>query len=403
MVPFSARSRGHSIAFKALLLSIVVAAASGCFLFKKKKNSGGGSAGNSSALIVRTGILFDRQTDKSTAKLQFKTTRKALCELALYTQDDSIEPLKTNPKTLACSNPSGGLTDITVEIPDIRTDVLYFVSITAWDVNSSKEKGDVLLVKEALDPNNPVTPGVATDGKLTDLIVARLDMPLLSAEVHRHQLPAATDLATLRGKLARAVGCQVGVPTTAAPFRDAAKDITIKNLTTMDLGAGTAGPHSDYPEREAITYGSLNVGVNQWTFSYLLNNSDGKIVSHPVVTIKSIEMASTESASFGPPQLAEAEDPLKIDATKPLKFTWKTVGTLDGSYLTVQVGRPDYSKAIYCVFPAEAGTGSIDAKLLQGLDDGKQVVLAELTTNQLFAKEGWIVSLSDWRSGRIEK
>ena len=153
-----------------------------------------------------------------------------------------------------------------------------------------------------------------------------------------------------------------------------------------------------------MTYPSLNEGAEKWTLSYQLNNKDISVPVRPLSRILNMEMESTEIINFDAPQLAEAVDPLKIDPTKPLKISWTTANNLlELSYVTVQIGRPDYDKSIYCVFPADKRSGEVEPKLLQGLDEGKHVLLAELSSNQVWVKDGWLVTTYDWRSGRIEK
>ncbi len=378
--------------------------AQACFLVPKKKS--GKAGGSSSALVVREGIFLDRTGDGDAARLSFQTKRPAVCELTVYAQDDKSKPSKDAPLILPCSSQDKGRTDLAEKIEGLKTDALYFVVIRAWDAGGKKEAGETVLVKEAPNPASVINPGgdPLADGKLKDLLVARFDVPLKTVEVHHHELPEALDLGAIKGKLTRTVGCQVGVPDRTAPFRDAAKDVAIRNLATKDLAAGTAGTHKDYPERLTLNYGSLNDGLDRWSLLYQLNNKDFMITARPVSRILNMEMESTTIQAFEAPQLAEPADPLKLDATKPLKLSWTTGNNLlDLAYLTVQIGRPEDAKAIYCIFPAEKRSAEVDAKLLQGLEDGKYVVLAELATNQLFAKEGWLVSVYDWRSGRIEK
>jgi hypothetical protein len=388
---------------RVLLFAALLMLTQACFLVPKKKSAKGGGA--AAQLVVREGIFLDRTGDGDAARLSFKTKAPAICELSVYSQDDKTKPTKDDPKIVPCSSPDAGRTDITEKIDGLKTDALYYVVIRAWPVGGKKETGDSVLVKEAPNPASVISPGdPVDDGKLKDLLVARMDLPLKTVEVHHHQLPDALDTAAIKGKLTRTAGCQVGVPDKAAPFRDAVKDIAIKNLATKDLGAGTAGPHKDYPERLSINYGSLNDGLDRWTLMYQLNGKDFQISARPVSRILNMEMESGAVQAFDAPQLAEAADALKLDTSKPLKLSWTTGNNLlDLTYMTIQIGRPDDPKAVYCIFPAEKRSAEVDAKLLQGLEDGKYVVLAELTTNQLFAKEGWLVSTYDWRSGRIEK
>jgi hypothetical protein len=154
-----------------------------------------------------------------------------------------------------------------------------------------------------------------------------------------------------------------------------------------------------------LAYTAVNSGMNQWSLLYLsANKKDVLVPVQPISQILNVEMESASITNFDPPQLGKAAELFKIDASKPLKFAWTTGNNLlDLSYLTVQIGRPDNDKSIYCVFAASKGTAVIEPALLQNLDDGDQVVLVELASNQLWVKDGWLLTVYDWRSGRIEK
>jgi len=393
--------------------ALLAAALPGCFL-KPKKKDGKKNSSAAAGLINREGIVFDRIGDGDVGRFAFKTLRPAICELSLYTKDGVNEPTAQKPKIVPCSNRTEAKADFVERLEGLRTDSLYFVKILAWEPGGSKEAGDVQVVEEPSGATpTPPSPGaspsppstVQPDGKYTSIYVARLDVPLKAAEVHRHQLPEATELAAIKTKLNRQTGCVTGAPPKTAPFREAAKDLGIKGLTTRDFAAGTAVPHPFYAnERVTFTYRGVNDGLDKWTLIYASGNADKLITARPIAKIANMEMESAEVYAFEAPQLAEAVDPLKLDLTKPLKVSWTTGSSLlEQSYMTVQIGRPDYEKSIYCVFEAKKLTASIDAKLLAGLEEGRHVVLVELASNQFWAKDGWLVTSYDWRSGRIER
>src|SRR5690606_19848901 len=102
--------------------------------------------------------------------------------------------------------------------------------------------------------------------------------------------------------------------------------------------------------------------------------------------------------------LAEAADPLKVDPTKPLKLNWTTGSSLlENTYITVQIGRGDNPKSVYCAFSAAKRTADIPADVIEKLDDGRHVVHVEMIANQIWLRDSWVITTHDWRSGRIEK
>ncbi len=393
---------------RALAIALILPLTSGCFLKPKKKS--GKKSSSASGLIQHESIFMDRIGDGDSARLTFKTGSAAQCEMAFFSQEPNGTPTKEAPTVIACAQAEAH-TDFVEELPGLKTDTLYYVQLTAWESGSTKENGDVVTIKETPNNSSIITPGgEGSDGLFRDLMVARLDVPLGVAEVHRYSFAEAVDVPTIKTKLTRKVGCQQGVPDKDAPFREAAGDVAISGLVTRDFAAGSATAHPDYPGRLQLSYPSLNEGVAKWTLLYQLNGKDINVPIRPIRTIVNMEMESGDAESdgtiinFEKPQLAEAVDPLKIDPKKPLRFSWTTENQpQETTYMTIQIGRPDYDKSIYCVFPADKLSAEVDAKFLQNLDDGKQVVLAEMASNQLWVKDGWLVTIYDWRSGRIEK
>lgn len=387
---------------RALAFALLLPLVSGCFL-KPKKKAGNKSSG-ASEIIARDSIFMDRIGDGDSARMSFKTKLAAQCEMAFYSQEPSGQPTREQPKVVPCKA-GPAREEFVEELPELKTDTLYYVLLKAWKDGDTVEKADVVTVKETPNSASIITPGgEGEEGLFRDLMIARFDIPLGVAEVHRHTLPTPTDIPTIKTKLTRKLGCQQGIPDKDAPFREAADSIAINGLTTRDFAAGTATAHPDHKNRLQLTFPSLNKGVKKWSLLYQLNGKDILVPVRPIRRIVNMEMESTDITNFEEPQLAEAVDPLKIDPTKPLKFRWTTENTpQETAYMTVQIGRPDYDKAIYCVFPADKLSAEIEPQFLQNLDDGKQVVLAEMASNQLWVRDGWLVTLYDWRSGRIEK
>ena len=405
------------------LILCLLFAAPGCFLSKKK--AGGPAA--ASTLIVANSVFIDRLGLGDSARVQFKTTANTVCELAFSPQDEKNPAAPAAPAVVPCSDQGQPRTAFIEKLEGLRTDTLYFVTISVWVPPATKAQAQRFTVRET--PDNPSivsgggsgsggagtsssgtggaggAGGASSGGAFNELLVARLDIPLKSAEVHRHVPAAPVDTATIKAKLTRKLGCQQGVPAADAPFRDANADIGIKNLITRDFATATAQASPDHPERLQLAYTAVNTGMNQWSLLYLsANKKDVLVPVQPISQILNVEMESANITNFDPPQLGKAADLFKIDASKPLKFAWTTGNNLlELSYMSIQIGRPDNDKSIYCVFAASKGVGVIEPALLQNLDDGDQVVLVELASNQFWVKDGWLLTVYDWRSGRIEK
>ena len=372
----------------------------GCFLKPKKKSSKKG-AGNE--LVDKGSIFMDRVGDGDSALLQFKTFRTAKCKLEFYSQDSSSTPTREKPGTVDCANQDAGKVEFAEKIPGLTTDNLYFVVIVIWDAAAEATTAQRLTIKETANTDTVITDG-GEDLKLTTVSVARLNVPLKVGEFHRYKFDTPIDVSGLKQTLAMNLGCKAGVPTEAPTLSKSNTEMPIANLATRDFAAGTSGKHPEYPERLQITYSGVNELMEKWTLIYTEADKDHSVTARPVSRIINLEMQSDTAMAFGEPQLAEAADPLKIVAQQPLKLTW-TVGAtlLENTYMTVQIGRAEDPKAIYCAFPAAKRSAEVPADLLAGLEDGRHVVLVEMIANQIWLKDSWVITTYDWRSGRIEK
>ena len=372
----------------------------GCFL-KPKKKSSKKAAGNE--LVDKGSVFMDRVGDGDSALLQFKTYRTAKCKLEFYSQDGSSTPTREKPGTVDCANTDAGKVEFAEKISGLATDNLYFVVIVIWESGAEATTAQRLTIKETANTDTVITDG-GEDLKLTTVSVARLNVPLKVGEFHRYKFDSPVDVAGLKQSLTMNSGCKVGVPTEAPTLSKSNTEMPIANLATRDFAAGTSAKHPEYPERLQITYSGVNELMEKWTLLYTEDGKDHSITARPVSRILNLEMQSDEAMAFGEPQLAEAADPLKIAAQQPLKLTW-TVGAtlLENTYMTIQIGRSEDPKAIYCAFPASKRSAEIPANLLAGLEDGRHVVLVEMIANQIWLKDSWVITTYDWRSGRIEK
>jgi hypothetical protein len=372
----------------------------GCLLGSKKSSRKRGA----SELIERDSIFLDRIAEGAAGRLQFKTNRAALCELAYYSQEANGTPPRDNPIKIPCSSPDKPRQEFTERLENLALNTLYFVVITAWDPSSDKKFSDVVTVREG-PSNSPSKDSTSSpDGNIREIFVGRLDLPLKVAEFHRHNLSKPTPMADFKQSLIRPEGCVTGVPGDLIPYREAAPNIGISNLASRDLASASAIPHKDYPDRLTMQFASINVGMDKWSLLYQANGRDLLVPARPIAAFASVIMSSGATYNFDNPQLTESSDPFRLDSSQSLKFSWTSSSQLtSASYVTVQVGRPNFPKSIFCTFSSEKKTGSIEPSLLSNLSPDKYVVSVSLITNLFLARENWLITTQDWRSGRIEK
>jgi hypothetical protein len=372
---------------------------SGCLLNSKKSVRGKGA----SDWFVKESIYLDRIGDGTTFRLQFKTTVNVICELAYYSQEPNLAPTKENPTIVPCSSPDKPRKDFTERIENLATNTLYFIQIGIWDANIGKKTAKYLTVKENSGPSDNGD-GNNQDGTIESVYVARVNLPLSVAEIHKHALVKPLSLTEIKKNLARSEGCQSPIPEIKLPFRDANAPLDITNLASRDLANGAATLHPESSQRLSMQFSSLNIGMDKWSLMYQLKGRDVLSTFRPIASFASLIMTSSQSYNIESKQPAEASEGIRVDTTLPLKFSWTSSSQLlPTSYVTVQIGSPQTQKSIYCTFAADKNSGIIEQPMLLNLPNEKTTISVELVSNLFVAKENWLVSSNDWRATRIEK
>ena len=371
-----------------------------CHLVKTRISDQRPAAQNSA--LLNKSIFIDRIGNGDTAKVQFKTTANALCRISIYSQDPSKSPNEANPMVVPCSDPDQPRQIFLERITGLRQDTLYYLNIYTWIPPQTEKEAVPLKVRETADIPSMIN-GDA-NATFRDLLVARLDIPLMTAEVFHHKSSEPIAAATVKTQLMQPMGCHQGLPNLPTNFRSADPDVGIQNLSTRDFAASNARPHPEHQGRLQLIYPTRNNGMNQWTLIYQSGGKDVSIPIQPINQLVSFEMESATITSFETPQLVRSPDTAILDPGKPVKFSWTVANTLlDPSYLIIQIGNLQSPNSVYCVFNANSGNGTIDANFVQGLEDGPQNLQVRLITNQLWVKDGWLITITDWRSGRVSK
>jgi hypothetical protein len=287
-------------------------------------------------------------------------------------------------------------------VSGLRQDTLYYVNIFTWLPTKKEGGASVLRVRESADVPSMIVGDPST--LLASLMIANFDIPLKSAEVFRHK-PAEPILAsTIKTQIMQPFGCHQGLPQLQTSLRSQDSELQIQNFATRDFAAANAKPHPGHPNRLQLNYGSINLGMNRWTLLYQGVGGDIEVPVQPINQLLAVEVESKSILSLDHATLLPTTESLGIDTNKPLKFSW-TIGNslLDPSYLVVQIGNLNNPGSLYCVFNANTGSASIEPEILQRLDDGPLDLQAKLITNQLKVREGWLITTTDWRMGRLSK
>ena len=373
------------------------AAVSSCFLFESKKKS---KKGGGISIIDRNSIYIDRVGDGSSALIKFNTLSDAFCELAVYSQDEKGTPTKSAPQVTLCSGADAGRKEFREQVKDWRSDTLYFIEIHAWVDKSNPAVRESLIVRENPDGT---TYGPVFDGKYTEAYVIRFNAPLRTAEVHRHVFAAPVDSLEIKSSSAKKPGCSEVVPENRGAFSSADSALKISSIGSKGFAQGTGEAHPGFADRVRLNFNTLQFPNPEWELTYSLDGKDHSLKLRSAARFTTVEVTSSKKITLGEAQLANAEEPLRLENSKPLVFGWQWENLPDDSYVSVQIGRTGQEKGVYCVFDAKKGSGEISWALLQNLPAGAHVVLLQLETSQFFATKSWLSQSTDWRSTRIEK
>jgi hypothetical protein len=381
------------MALSVTLLSLVT---SGCFLFPAKK---AGKGGAQATLIDRESIYIDRVGDGSSAILKFKTARPALCELGLYNQDENAEPKKDTPRIIPCSDGTPRQ-EFSEQLKELRSDYLYYVTITMWTPETTKDLGETIVVRE--QPGDPLDGAPQSgDGKFRSLVVTRFNAPVRTAEVHRFSFPEPVDIGTVRERLARAPGCRAQPLPVEAAFNEADQRLGLVSVSTRGFGSATAKAHPVHDNRLRLYFNALQYGNPEWEWTFESDGTSQMLKARSASRFTGLEISSNAKISLAEGTLAKQEGLLAIDVSKPLKLLWQWENLPDNAWVSAQVRSPE--KSLSCIFEAKTGVGEIPAELLTTLPNGTHRILVQLESWQLLAGKSWLIRSVDWRTARIEK
>lgn len=376
---------------------VFVVVASACQLQKDPKRANLRSTKDAGSLLIDGSTSAIERTDSYQAiVVRFKTRQPANCELKFWVSDGSATPKRDAPQLAPCSNTSFKQEFYEV-IKDVKADSLYTVEIAAWPTGGGSHNADRLQVHEskAGDLGN-------------DVIALRFDAPLRTAEIHRHVLANKDERTKLVEGLKPALGCTDGINAEARKkIQSADPDVRITKVSSRGYASGQAARHPSEPNRQQLKFQTVQTG-DRWEWSYEFGGKSQMFLSRQASEFKSLNMQSTEKKQFADPTLDVPDDPLTIDASKPLAFQWSGEALTEQSFVRVQIGPPGQSKPVTCWFDANKGAGDVPSDWLAKLPAGKNEVFVSLETTQwqgssATAGPPWILATYDWRLGQVSK
>ena len=371
-----------------LLISIICCAQYGCTNFRKssKRNASG------SGFIDRNSVTITRTQTRSSAVVEFKTTNDSLCSISFWPQNgDASKATDSN-----CSSPTAQTAHSQI-IKNLPKEDQTF-RIRAWTPDNLKQ--EELVINEA---------DVKGDDQITadSLVIARLDVPLRTAELHINNPDKALSAEELKNRLTPSPGCQKQPLNTMGDLSAATGNISLlQGISTRGFGAATAKQHPNFSDRLRLYYNILQFS-DRWEWFFDLNESSQSFAVRSAAQLLTAELNYDGNAfPLDAPKLLESETPISMTG-KELKARWTTSNLPDIAYIGIQIGKTGQKNTFSCIFPASSGEGSIAKELVDQLTKDTYVVLLSLESAQIQTPKDngplWLLSASDWRSTRIIK
>ncbi len=352
------------------------------------------SRGMGSGLIVRDKVFLERTSARNGLVVRFETRENAQCELYLWSQDSSAEPKKSNPKKIACAATPGQKSFAEV-ISGLSADVLYTVRLVAWKAPGGGGR-DEAVVSEGADA-----------GEAKELLVARFNSPLRTAEVHRHRLAGTLNAEQLRAQLQAEFGCKAGLDFQSFGFSKADSNVRIQNLMTRGFATSVAARHQHSANFMRMSFNSLQT-ADQWEWLYTLDGKSHGFIARQAGLFLQVEVEGAASKVLDDPQLTIADDAIEIAPARAITIRWSAENLAEASHVRVQVGNPGQDGAFHCYFSSQIGSGALDEDLLKGLTSGFYDLHISLDSYQIHMLPGqgvppWMIASHDWRTTRLKK
>lgn len=354
---------------------------------------------------------FSRPDQAPEGTLAFSTTAEAECDVSFWpiTTDAKVED---EPKAVVNCDQANRLKQSLVLRP-LKTEYLYRIQIRTWPVGQSAAKDSFepfvfeeqqggytyFGAKPALEP-----------GYLNEVHVAKVDLPLGTSYVYRHDLGAAAKSEDVAALLERKLGCQE-LGATANSFLDPADSVEVGGVSTRGFATGTEVRIDSDRERNnlLIEFQKSQQPADQWEWSFRYLNSSHRLSMKPAASlVGAVSIDSADVVLLDRTNFDRGLKEVTVTNGAPLKLSWKGTNLSKYSYLTVQIGHTLLKKATVCTFAADFGVGIIDETHLRNLPTGTHYLTIALEDQRLrlgqdHSQPSWVFVTSDWRAAKLIK
>ncbi len=348
--------------------------------------------------IIPSEVAFTRLGDGNSVQIQFSTQEDALCELFYYSQDPSGLPSESAPVRSPCSGGETPRTEFNETLTGIQAETVYNFGIFVWTPAGTKEKGEVLLIRESTGDSGAVRNRA---GEYEEIMVARFNAPLRTAEIQMAHLDPPLSASAIVGRSNANLGCGPALDDLTWTTRSASGKGGLASLAMRGFATGEA---TEKDSRLIAVFNALQFGNPEWEWTYRTPVRENVLVKiRPPARLTAVEVSQRTRTSLPEVKLSDAEAVIPLDPGFPLSIAWQWESLPANAFVHLRIGRTGETGALRCAFDPKAGRASIDPVFLSGLQPGKQSLVLELESLVFQATTGWFVRSIDWRSIKLEK
>ncbi len=348
--------------------------------------------------IIPSEVAFTRLGDGNSVQIQFSTREDSLCELFYYSQDPSGLPSEDAPVRSPCSGGDTPRTEFNETLTGLNAETVYNFGIFVWTVASTKEKGEVLLVRESTGESGAVR---NRDGEYEEIMLARFNAPLRTAEVQKARLDPPLPASAIIGRSRSNLGCGPALDELAWTSRSANGRDGLSSLAMRGFATGEA---AEKDSRLIAVFNALQFGNPEWEWTYRTPARENILVKiRPPARLTAVEVSQRTRTTLPEVKLSDAEASIPLDSGYPLTIAWQWENLPANAFLHLRIGKAGETGSLLCTFDPKAGRASVEPAFFNGLPPGKQSLVLELESLVFHATTGWFVRSIDWRSIKLEK
>lgn len=348
--------------------------------------------------LIPSEVAFTRLGDGTSVQIQFSTREDAFCEIFYYSQEPSGLPSEASPVRSSCRGGDTARAEFNETVTGINAETVYNFGIFVWTAADTKEKGEVLLIRESTGESGAIR---NRNGEYEEIMVARFNAPLRTAEIQKAHLDPPMAASEILGRSSSALGCTPAVDELSWTSRFASGKGGLASLAMRGFATGEA---AEKDSRLIAVFNALQFGNPEWEWTYRTPVRENVLVKiRPPARLTAVEVSQRTRTVLSEVKLSDAEALIPFDSGYPLTVAWQWENLPANAFVHLRIGKAGETGSVRCTFDPKAGRASVEPVFFGGLQPGKQSLVLELESLVFHATTGWFVRSIDWRSIKLEK